>query len=162
MYDDVFGLDAGQKFLDMWLVKELLEARENEILKISKMPDGKYFSPAKVGELKPYFFVGMSKANQKEFEQTGVMPYSQRKRITSAMAQEVQMFEMMILNPLFDLAEKNAGNFVITLWQHDGFSVKFLNTCHRDKFTKDIVNHFNNNLSKLSIKIPTYLEFEHL
>ena len=162
MYDDVFGLSAGQKFLDMWLIKELLQARENEIMRISKMPDGKYFSPAKVGEIKPYFFVGMSKGNQKEFEQTGVMPYSQRKRITSAMAQEVQMLEMMILNPLFDLAEKNTNNFVITLWQHDGFTVKFLNKSHRDKFTNVIVNHFNNNLAKLSVKVPTYLEFEHL
>ena len=162
MYDEVFGLGAGQKFLDMWLIKDLLEARENEILRLSRMPNGKYLSPAKVGEIKPYFFVGMSKGNQKEFERTGVMPYTQRKRITSAMAQDIQMLELMILNPLIDLAQKKANNFVITLWQHDGFSVKFLNKSKRDKYTKLIVNHFNSNLARLTVKVPTYLEYEHL
>ena len=162
MYDDIFGLGAGQKFLDIWLIKELLEARENEILRISKMPNGKYFSPAKVGEIRPYFFVGMSKGNQKEYAQTGIMPYIQRKRITSAMAQEVQMLEMMLLNPLFDLAEKNTKNFVITLWQHDGFSVKFLDKSKRDKYTKVIVNRFEETVENLVIRVPTYLEYVHL
>lgn len=91
------------------------------------------------------------------------MPYTQRKRITSAMAQEVQMIEMAILTPIIDLAEKNSNNYVITLWQHDGFSVKFLDKSKRDKCTKVIVNRFKTTIDNLKVfNIPTYLEYEHL
>ena len=91
------------------------------------------------------------------------MPYTQRKRITSVMAQEVQMIEMAILSPVIDLAEKNSKHYVITLWQHDGFSVKFLDTSKRDKYTKVIINGFQANLDSLKhLNIPTYLECEHL
>lgn len=69
------------------------------------------------------------------------------------MPQEVQTVEMMLLNPIFNYAEKNKNNFVITFWQHDGFTVKFLNKSHRDKFTKVILNCFNNNQAKLSFEL---------
>ena len=105
----------------------------------------------------------MSKSELKKFKSTGTMPYTQRKRITSVMAQEVQMIEMAILSPVIDLAEKNSKNYVITLWQHDGFSVKFLNASKRDAYTQVITNGFQANLDSLKhFNIPTYLEYEHL
>ena len=105
----------------------------------------------------------MSKGEARKFNQTGKMPYTQRKRITSVMAQEVQMIEMAILTPIIDLAEKKSKNFVITLWQHDGFSVKFLDKSKRDKYTKVIVNNFQSTINSLkTFNIPTYLEYEHL
>ncbi len=73
------------------------------------------------------------------------------------------MIEMAILTPVIDLAEKNSKNYVITLWQHDGFSIKFLNASKRDQYTKVIINGFQANLDALKhLNIPTYLEYEHL
>ena len=164
LYEDRFGNGAGKRFSSIWLVRELFDAREQEIIRLANRPNGKYYSPA-VGVMPSasnYFFTGMSKKQQKDYN--GTMPYGQRKRIVCAMAQEIQMIEMALLNPIIDLAEKNSNNYKITLWQHDGFSVKFLDASKRNKYTKTIENGFKANLERLSssIDIPTYLEHEHL
>ena len=164
LYDQKFGAGAGIKFSNIWLVRDLFDAREKEINRLANKPGGRHHSPAV--SLMPtgneFFFTGMSKKQAKLYD--GIMPYGQRKRITCAMAQEVQMIEMALLNPIIDLAERNSKNYKITLWQHDGFSVAFLNQNHRGKYTKAIENAFTANLKKLSstINIPTYLEHEHL
>lgn len=165
-YDIWFGAGAGLKFSNIWLVRDLFDAREAEITRLANKPGGRHYSPAAAVIPTPnsYFKTGMSPEEQKKYKQIGVMPYSQRRRITSVMAQEVQMIEMAILNPVIDLAAKNSKNYVITLWQHDGFSVKFLDTSKRDKYTKVIENGFKDNLDRMkeSLDIPTYLEHEHL
>ena len=165
-YDALFGAGAGLKFSNIWLVRDLFDAREKEITRLANKPQGRHYSPAAAVMPTPnsYFKTGMSLGEQKKYKQTGVMPYSQRRRITSVMAQEVQMIEMAILNPIIDLAAKNSKNYVITLWQHDGFSVKFLDTSKRNKYTKVIENGFKANLNRMkgSLDIPTYLEHEHL
>ena len=162
LYDDTLGIGEGAKFSNLWLIRDLFNARETEIKRLANMPDGKYRSPACIGKVQPYFFTGLSKKQKKEYN--GTMPYGQRKRITSAMAQDVQMIEIALLTPIIDLAEKNEKNYVITLWQHDGYSVKFLDTSKRDKYTKVIVNGFNENLERIqkNYPIPTYLEYEHI
>jgi hypothetical protein len=166
MYDEKFGNGAGDKFSELWLIRDLFDAREAEIDRLANFPDGKYeiFAADLEYARRYYFKTGMSKRELKEFEKTGTMPYSQRKRITSAMAQEVQMIEMVMLNHIFDLATKNKNYFVITLWQHDGFSVKFLDVSKRDKYTKTIVKAFDKSLKNYhkSYPIPTYLEYQHL
>ena len=164
-YDKIFGLGAGKKFSDIWLVRDLFDAREAEINKLANVPQGRYYSLVAGLTCNPnnFFKTGMSKGELKKFEETGVMPYTQRKRITSAMAQEIQMIEMAILTPIIDLAEKNSEYYVITLWQHDGFSVKFLDNSERDKYTNVIVNAFQSTIDSLkTFNIPTYLEYEHL
>lgn len=164
-YDNLFGTGAGAKFSNIWLVRDLFDAREAEIDKLANVPQGRYYSLVAGLTCNPnnYFKTGMSKGELKKYKQTGVMPYTQRQRITSAMAQEIQMIEMAILTPIIDLAEKNSNNYVITLWQHDGFSVKFLDKSKRDKYTKVIVNKFKATIDSLEVfKIPTYLEYEHL
>ncbi len=164
-YDKLFGTGAGAKFSAIWLVRDLFDAREREIDRLANIPQGRYYSLAAGISPSPnnYFKTGMSKGELKKFEETGTMPYTQRKRITSVMAQEVQMIEMAILSPVIDLAEKNSRHYVITLWQHDGFSVKFLDTSKRSKYTQVIINGFQANLNALQhLNIPTYLEYEHL
>lgn len=172
-YDKLFGTGAGAKFSGIWLVRDLFDAREREIDRLANIPQGRYYSLAAGISPSPnnYFKTGMSKGEQLKYKQslegtegqTGEMPYTQRKRITSVMAQEVQMIEMAILSPVIDLAEKNSKNYVITLWQHDGFSVKFLDTSKRNKYTQVITNGFQANLNALQhLNIPTYLEYEHL
>ena len=158
MYDEVFGDNNGALFSDMWLIRELLDTREIKIQSIASVPGNKYLSPT----LKTEFFVGMSKADTIEFKKTGVMPYAQRHRITSVMAQEVQTIEMLYLNPIFQYAEQNQNNFVITLWQHDGFSVKFLDKSKRDDYTKAIINKFQKGVDSTRLNPPTYLEYKHL
>ena len=164
-YDNLFGTGAGAKFSKIWLVKDLFDAREAEITRLANAPQGRHYSLAAgmSSSVNNYFKTGMSKSELKKFKSTGTMPYTQRKRITSVMAQEVQMIEMAILSPVIDLAEKNSKNYVITLWQHDGFSVKFLNASKRDAYTQVITNGFQANLDSLKhFNIPTYLEYEHL
>ena len=158
MYDEVFGDNSGALFSNMWLIRELLDAREQVIQSIANVPGKKYLSPT----LKTDFFVAMSKADREEFEETGVMPYAQRHRITSVMAQEIQTIEMLYLNPIFQYAKQNSNNFVITLWQHDGFSVKFLDKSKRDDYTKAIVNKFQKGVKNTMLNPPTYLEYNHL
>ena len=158
MYDEIFGDNSGTLFSNLWLIRELLDARETKIQSIANVPGKKYLSPT----LKTDFFVGMSKANQEEYENTGVMPYAQRHRITSVMAQEVQTIEMLYLNPIFQYAEQNQNNFVITLWQHDGFSIKFLDKSKRDDYTKAIINRFQKGVDSTRLNPPTYLEYNHL
>lgn len=164
-YDTVFGSGAGTKFSNIWLVRNLFDAREAEIDRLANVPQGRYYSLVAGLTCNPsnFFKTGMSKGELKKFEETGVMPYTQRKRITSAMAQEIQMVEMAILTPVIDLAEKNSKYYVVTLWQHDGFSVKFSDDTKRDKYTKTIVNAFQSTIDSLkTFNIPTYLEYEHL
>lgn len=166
MYDEKFGKGAGDQFSELWLIRNLIDAREAKIDQLANLPGGKYKSFATDHQYSQryYFKTGMNEDELKEFEKTGIMPYSQRRRITSAMAQEVQMREIVVLNSIFDLAEKNKNNFVITLWQHDGFSVKFLDSSKREKYAKLIVNTFDKKKKKPSkLKpYPTYLEYEHL
>ena len=69
---------------------------------------------------------------------------------------------MLYLNPIFQYAEQNSNNFVITLWQHDGFSVKFLDKSKRDDYTKAIVNKFQKGVENTTLNPPTYLEYNHL
>ena len=164
-YDRLFGLGAGKKFSSIWLIRDLFDAREAEINRLANAPQGRYYSIAAgiSSSVNNYFKTGMSKKEIQQYEKTGIMPYTQRKRITSVMAQEIQMIEMAILYPVIDLAEKNSKHYVITLWQHDGFSVKFLDTSKREKYTKVISNGFQANLDNLKhLDIPTYLEYEHL
>ena len=164
-YDKLFGIGAGAKFSNIWLVRDLFDAREREINRLANVPNGRYYSIVAGLTCNPnnYFKTGMSKGELKKYQKNGVMPYTQRKRITSVMAQEVQMIEMAILSPVIELAERNSKNYVITLWQHDGFSVKFLDKSKRDKYTKVIVNNFQATIDSLrSFDIPTYLEYEHL
>ncbi len=158
MYNEVFGDGSGTLFSGMWLIRELLDARETKIQSIANVPGKKYFSHT----LKTDFFVGMSKADTIKFKETGIMPYAQRHRITSVMAQEVQTIEMLYLNPIFQYAEQNQNNFIITLWQHDGFSVKFLDKSKRDDYTKAIVNKFQKGVESTRLNPPTYLEYNHL
>jgi hypothetical protein len=165
-YDEKFGNGAGDKFSKLWLIRDLFDAREAKINQLANLPDGKYKIYAADVQYagKDYFKTGMYKHELKAFEKTGTMPYSQRKRITSAMAQDVQMIEIVMLNSIFDLATKNKNYFVITLWQHDGFSVKYLDASKRDKYTKAIIKTFDKTLKNFgkSYPIPTYLEYEHL
>ena len=83
-----------------------------------------------------------------------------------AMAYQVQMIEMLNLNPIIDLAKSHPNDFVITLWQHDGFSVKFMNQSKRDKYTKLICNTIDNFIQSITtdtgIIMPTFLEYQHL
>ena len=164
-YDHLFGTGAGARFSKIWLVRDLFDAREIEINRLANAPQGRHYSLAAgmFSSVNNYFKTGMSLKEIQQYEKTGIMPYTQRRRITSVMAQEVQMIEMAILNPVIDLAAKNSKNYVITLWQHDGFSVKFLNASKRDAYTNVIVNGFQTNLDALKhFNIPTYLEYEHL
>jgi len=163
-YDELFGKGAGARFSNMWLVRDLFDAREAEITRLATKQSGRHFSPAAAVMPTPnsYFRTGMSRKELKEFKQTGVMPYTQRRRITSVMAQEVQMIEMALLNPVITLAEQNEKNYKITLWQHDGFSVQFMNASKREAYTKVIENGFQANLDRMkdSLNIPTYLEHD--
>lgn len=43
------------------------------------------------------------------------------------MAQEAQLMEMVLLQPVFDIAKANSKYMAITLFQHDGFTVHYNN-----------------------------------
>jgi hypothetical protein len=45
--------------------------------------------------------------------------------VKSLLAQEAQLMEMVLLQPVFDIAKENSKYMAITLFQHDGFTVSY-------------------------------------
>lgn len=78
-------------------------------------------------------------------------------KVRSMLAEEAQAFEAKLLEDIVVLA-KTTKDFIITLWQSDGFSVRFTDRTKQAKWTKriqqvvlDKANYYN---------IPTHLEVE--
>ena len=73
------------------------------------------------------------------------------------LAEEAQSIEFWLLEPVIDLA-KTTKNFIITLWQSDGFSVKFTDKSKEDRWTKRIQDVVLARANQLNV--PTHLELE--
>ena len=177
--EEELGEGYGQRFLDFWLIKDLLDARRKQmqlILNAAESNNGYFYILNTSGSRKKYFINNKKKIDDLKDEGLLCDPldenrisdfeYCQHRRIMRAMAYQVQLIEMLNLNPIIDLAKSHANDFVITLWQHDGFSVKFMNQSKRDKFTKLICNTFDNFIQSITtdtgIIMPTFLEYQHL
>ncbi|NEU82234.1 hypothetical protein [Nostoc sp. UIC 10630] len=107
-----FGIkDAGKKFLTHPLMKSLFEVREAKIAELNESDTAETIF-GKVIKV-----VG-GKTND------GKPTAARKECIRGIMAQQAQAVELYLLLPVLDLA-KSTKDFVITLWQHDGFSVNF-------------------------------------
>lgn len=49
-----------------------------------------------------------------------------KKSVKSLLAQEAQLMEMILLKPVFEIAEQYRNYMAITLFQHDGFTVHYI------------------------------------
>jgi hypothetical protein len=78
-------------------------------------------------------------------------------KIRSMLAEEAQSIEFWLLEPVIDLA-KTTKNFIITLWQSDGFSVKFTDKSKEVRWTKRIQDVVLARANQLNV--PTHLELE--
>lgn len=74
----------------------------------------------------------------------------------SVMSQLAQAVELKLLMPVLDIAESATEEFVITLWQHDGFSVAFRNNSKKERWHNRIISAVENEAKSLGI--PTRLE----
>ncbi|MBD2200169.1 MULTISPECIES: hypothetical protein [Calothrix] len=79
--------------------------------------------------------------------------------IRSMLAQEAQAVEMYLLLPVIELASKT-DDFLITVWQHDGFSVSFKREARRERNIRKIQQLVQERADQLGI--ITYLEVEQL
>lgn len=99
--------DGGNLFISHPIISALLKARGAYISKL--VTEGK-----------------MVDAFNIEFEVN-------KSNVLSLMARQAQSYEMALIHPVFELA-KTTDDFTVTLFQHDGFSVKFHNTKMRAKW----------------------------
>jgi len=114
---------GGKRFLSFWIIEEILEARKRMMKQVRKdggMKNcfGRFISlrdgwrpsknPAKKGT------VGKSRHKERAIDPHQIL----------AMVAQAQ--EMQLLEPAFRLAVKRPKDFTICLFQHDGFSVRFL------------------------------------
>jgi len=78
-------------------------------------------------------------------------------KIRSMLAEEAQAIEAKLLEDVIPLA-KTTKDFVVTLWQSDGFSVRFTDRTKQERWTKKIQEVVK---AKADLyKIPTQLEIE--
>jgi hypothetical protein len=80
-------------------------------------------------------------------------------QVRSALAQEAQALEFWLMQPVIDLA-LTTDDFVITLWQHDGCSIKFTDQSKQQRWINRILKVVEDRAK--SINIPTHLEFQFL
>lgn len=78
-------------------------------------------------------------------------------KVRSMLAEEAQALEAKLLEDVIPLA-KTTKDFVVTLWQSDGFSVRFTNKTKQQRWIKRIVDIVK---AKADLyKVPTHLEVE--
>lgn len=96
-------------------------------------------------------------AQGKQVFVSGKDKYEKLTKVRSMLAEEAQSIEFWLLEPVIDLA-KTTKNFIITLWQSDGFSVKFTDKSKQDRWTKRIQDVVLARANQLNV--PTHLELE--
>lgn len=142
---EVWGLlKAGKHFVSFPLIKTLFTAREERMA---------YLSSA--GKSQTIF--GKKLVVTGGFNNKGEPDVNRRDSLRSILAEEAQAMELYIMLPVLDLA-KSTNDFLITLWQHDGFSVNFTDSSKKDKYITKIVNCINEKASDLGV--ITRLEVE--
>ncbi|MEH1955945.1 hypothetical protein [Nostoc sp.] len=113
-----FGIkDGGKKFLKYPLMATLFDARERRMAELSDCDS-----------------VETIFSKTLNIKGTGA---AREKCIRGIMAQQAQAVELYLLLPVLDLA-KTTKDFVITLWQHDGFSVNFTDSSKTDRWINKI------------------------
>jgi hypothetical protein len=133
-----FGIkDAGKKFFKHYLIQALFKARERKITELNNC-DSTETIFGKVIKI-----VGNKRNDGK--------PNDVRSEcIRSTMAQQAQAVELYLLLPVLELA-KSTDDFVITLWQHDGFSINFTSEGRRDRWINKINKVVNDRAADLGI-----------
>lgn len=135
---EVFGIkEAGKKFFKHPLMAALFNARENKILEISGCDSVETIFG------KTLKVVG-------SVDNKGKPTASRKKCIRGIMAQQAQAVELYLLLPVLELA-KSTNDFVICLWQHDGFSVNFTDKTKKDRWVKRINEAVNEKAASLGI-----------
>jgi hypothetical protein len=135
---EVWGIySGGNEFVNFPLVKTLFTAREERMDYLSS-----------VGKSQTIF--GKELVVTGGFNKKGKPDLDRRASLRSILAEEAQAIELYIMLPVLDLA-KSTNNFLITLWQHDGFSVNFTDKTKKDIWLKRIVNSINQRASELGI-----------
>lgn len=133
-----FGIiDAGKKFFKHPLIKSLFDARERKINELNDCDSAETIF-GKVIKV-----AGNKKANGKPND-------IRAESIRSIIAQQAQAVELYLLLPVLDLA-KSTNDFVITLWQHDGFSINFTSEGRRDRWINKINKVVNDRAADLGI-----------
>lgn len=142
---EVWGLlRAGKHFVSFPLIKTLFTTREERMSYLSS-----------VGKSQTIF--GKELVVTGGFNSKGDPHVNRRESLRSILAEEAQAMELYIMLPVLDLA-KSTNDFLITLWQHDGFSVNFTDSTKKDKYITKIVNCINKRASELGV--ITRLEVE--
>ncbi|WP_414530805.1 hypothetical protein [Nodularia chucula] len=129
--------NAGKRFLSQPIMKALFTAREARLEYLNNC-DSVETIFGKVLTIK-----GGKKANGK--------PNSDRHECLRAiMAQQAQAVELYMLLPVVDLA-KTTKDFVITIWQHDGFSVNFTDSSKKERWITKINEVVNQKAAELGV-----------
>ncbi len=79
------------------------------------------------------------------------------KNARSVLAQLAQASELHLVFPVIELA-RDAKDFQVVLWQHDGFSVRFSDETKRERWTERIVRAVQQRADDL--RVPTRLEYK--
>jgi hypothetical protein len=66
------------------------------------------------------------------------------------LSQEISYYEHLLIYPAFELATENKDRFAITLYQYDGFNVKFYE--RKDYWTQKIIETVNSNATAMGIQ----------
>ena len=134
LLDDIGVARSGELFLSHPIIKAIIKARGRMLKKI-RMECGMEtcfgrFIPINKGWHKRKEEYGPRKRGRKLYAAKAVKPHQ-----ILAMVSQAQ--ELQLLLPAFELAAKHRRDFTITLFQHDGFSVKIM---RRAKYWKDRIN----------------------
>ena len=121
--DSQLGMGMGKKFLNISLIKDILSARKEVI---------NYHM--NIGEIEDCF--GTKFAVTKE-------------NILSLLSRVCQSYELKLIRSIYKLTDKCNEDFIITLYQFDGLSIKF--NCNRDKWIEEITEEFNNAALEMGI-----------
>jgi len=131
LLEDIGVARSGELFLSHPIIQAILKARGRMLKKI-RMECGMEtcfgrFIPINKGWNKRKDKYGPRKRGRKLYTDKAVKPHQ-----ILAMVSQAQ--ELRLLLPAFELATKHRRDFTITLFQHDGFSVKIL---RRPKYWRD-------------------------
>ena len=113
--NEQLGQGMGEKFLEINLIKDILEARTHAM--------SYYMATGSIVD-----------AYGKSFKVT-------KDNILSLMARVCQSYEQKLMLSIYKLTDKCNDDFFITLYQFDGLSIKF--NCNKEEWIKTITNTFN-------------------
>lgn len=113
--NDQLGQGMGEKFLEINLIKDILEARTHAM--------SYYMATGSITD-----------AYGKTFKVN-------KENILSLMARVCQSYEQKLILSIFKLTDKCNDDFYITLYQFDGLSIKF--NCNKEKWVEKITDTFN-------------------